>query len=89
MPLMSTHTTPIETSLTPEQALLTDHIGNEVYSSHYAERKVYRLIIGCGILFAIYVVMLLYVMGQKAFYTDLIRGLANRSPVEEKDLAAV
>jgi len=48
-----------------------------------------RLIIGCGILFAIYVVMLLYVMGQKAFYTDLIRGLANRSPVEEKDLAAV
>jgi type IV secretion system protein VirB5 len=34
--------------LTPEQALLTDHIGNEVYASHYAERKAYRLIIGCG-----------------------------------------
>src|SRR3984957_14520351 len=47
-PLMSTHTAPIEASLTPEQALLTDHIGNEVYASHYAERKAYRLILGCG-----------------------------------------
>ncbi len=45
---MSTHTAPIEASLTPEQALLTDHIGNEVYASHYAERKAYRLILGCG-----------------------------------------
>ena len=34
--------------LTPQQALLTDQIGNEVYASHYAERKAYRLIIGCG-----------------------------------------
>src|SRR6266567_9624685 len=46
--LMSTHTAPIDVSLTPEQALLTDQIGNEVYASHYAERKAYRLIIGCG-----------------------------------------
>src|SRR6201995_600668 len=45
---MSTHTAHIEQSLTPEQALLTDHVGNEVYASHYAERKAYRLIIGCG-----------------------------------------
>jgi type IV secretion system protein VirB5 len=45
---MSTHTAPIEQPLTPEQALLTDQIGNEVYASHYAERKAYRLIIGCG-----------------------------------------
>ena len=28
--------------------MLTDQIGNEVYASHYAERKAYRLIIGCG-----------------------------------------
>jgi type IV secretion system protein VirB5 len=46
---MSTRTVPIEESLTPEQALLTDQIGNEVYASHYAERKAYRLIIGCGV----------------------------------------
>jgi type IV secretion system protein VirB5 len=45
---MSTHTIPIEGQLTPEQSLLTDQIGNEVYASHYAERKAYRLIIGCG-----------------------------------------
>src|ERR1700742_1128931 len=48
MILMSTHTAPIETALTPEQALLTDHVGNEVYASHYAERKAYRFVIGCG-----------------------------------------
>jgi type IV secretion system protein VirB5 len=45
---MSTRPLPVEVPLTPEQALLTDHIGNEVYASHYAERKAYRLIIGCG-----------------------------------------
>src|ERR1700679_3710800 len=47
-PLMSTHTAPIESSLTPEQALLTDHVGNEVYASHYAERKAYRFALACG-----------------------------------------
>ena len=45
---MSAHTAHIETTLTPEHALLTDQIGNEVYASHYAERKAYRFIIGCG-----------------------------------------
>ena len=45
---MSTRTVPIEQSLTPQQALLVDEIGNEVYASHYAERKAYRLIITCG-----------------------------------------
>jgi len=45
---MSTHTAPVEDALTPEQALFADEIGNEVYASHYAERKAYRLILGCG-----------------------------------------
>ncbi len=45
---MSTHTAPIEPPLTAEQALLTDKIGNEVYASHYAERKAYRFLIGSG-----------------------------------------
>ncbi len=48
-----------------------------------------RLLMGCGILFLAYLLMLLYVMGQKAFYVDLIRALASRSPVDEKSLAAV
>jgi type IV secretion system protein VirB5 len=45
---MSRHTVANEQQMTPEQALLTDRIGNEVYSSHYAERKAYRLILTCG-----------------------------------------
>jgi type IV secretion system protein VirB5 len=35
-------------ALTPKQALVADHIGNEVYASHYAERKAYRFALGCG-----------------------------------------
>ena len=46
---MFTHTAVNEhQGLTPEQALLADQIGNEVYASHYAERKAYRLILACG-----------------------------------------
>ncbi|WP_052201044.1 VirB8/TrbF family protein [Terriglobus sp. TAA 43] len=45
---MSTRTLSAEPALTPEQSLLVDQIGNEVYSSHYAERRAYRLIIGSG-----------------------------------------
>jgi type IV secretion system protein VirB5 len=46
---MSTHTVAHEqVALTAEQALLTDQIGNEVYASHYAERKAYRFIVACG-----------------------------------------
>ncbi len=45
---MSAHTAHIESALSPEHAMLTDQIGNEVYSSHYAERKAYRFVIGCG-----------------------------------------
>lgn len=43
---MSSHTLRIEPALTPQEALLTDEIGNEVYASHYAERKLSRFIIG-------------------------------------------
>lgn len=45
---MSSITLPVDPRLTPEQALLADEIGNEVYASHYAERKAYRFVIGCG-----------------------------------------
>jgi O-antigen/teichoic acid export membrane protein len=45
-----------------------------------------RLVSGCGILFGVYVLMLLYVMGQKAFYLDLVRGLGGRASVDEKTL---
>ncbi|MDE1162395.1 MAG: type IV secretion system protein [Acidobacteriaceae bacterium] len=45
---MATHAVPSTMPLTPKHAVLTDEIGNEVYASHYAERKAYRLILGCG-----------------------------------------
>jgi type IV secretion system protein VirB5 len=46
---MSLHTTHLERQpLAPSEALLTDEIGNQVYVSHYAERKTYRLILACG-----------------------------------------
>src|ERR1700752_1305962 len=45
---MSLHTANLDRPLTPRQALLADEIGNEVYASHYAERKAYRLILACG-----------------------------------------
>ncbi|MFC6647075.1 VirB8/TrbF family protein [Granulicella cerasi] len=45
---MSAHTVHVGSALTSEQALLTDKIGNEVYSSHYSERQAYRFVIGCG-----------------------------------------
>ncbi len=45
---MSTRSAVTEEHLKPQQALLADEIGNEVYTSHYAERKAYRLILVCG-----------------------------------------
>ena len=42
-----------------------------------------RLLLGGGILLIVYLWMLLYVMGQKAFYLDLLQGLRKRSSVGE------
>jgi O-antigen/teichoic acid export membrane protein/glycosyltransferase involved in cell wall biosynthesis len=42
-----------------------------------------RLVLGNAILFGIYLVMLLYVMGQKAFYMDVIRGMKGGSGKDE------
>jgi type IV secretion system protein VirB5 len=44
---MVTQSTPLtDAAWTPKEALLTDEIANEVYASHYAERKMSRLVIG-------------------------------------------
>jgi type IV secretion system protein VirB5 len=44
---MATHTAPLtDAAWTPQEALLTDAIANEVYASHYAERKTSRFLIG-------------------------------------------
>lgn len=48
-----------------------------------------RLILGGTILSVAYLGMLLYVMGQKVFYLDLVRGFRKREAVNEKVLASV
>jgi PST family polysaccharide transporter len=48
-----------------------------------------RLLLGGGILLLSYLWMLLYVMGQKAFYFDLLRGLTKRPSVREEESVAM
>jgi PST family polysaccharide transporter len=48
-----------------------------------------RLAIGASFLLGTYLGMLLYVMGQKLFYLDLLQGFTRRSPAEEEILASV
>ncbi len=67
---MPTQTILPEAALTPTQAMLVDHVGNEVYASHYAERKLSRFIIGTE------AVLLLFSFG-------LIASLAHR-PIQNR-----
>jgi len=46
-----------------------------------------RLVLGVTLFAAVYLCMLLYVMGQKGFYLDLLRGLSRRSSIESTTLA--
>jgi type IV secretion system protein VirB5 len=44
---MATHTVPLtDAAYTPQEAMLTDQVANEVYASHYAERRLSRFVIG-------------------------------------------
>ena len=47
-----------------------------------------RLVVGGIVLLGAYLGMLLYVMGQKGFYLDLLRGLKKRSRLEEAALVS-
>jgi len=46
-----------------------------------------RLILETTVLAGVYLLMLFYVMGQKAVYWDLLRGLKGTPSVEEKSLS--
>jgi hypothetical protein len=39
------------------------------------------LLVGAGVMFTVYVMMLLFVLGQRNFYLDLLRGLKEGSPM--------
>jgi type IV secretion system protein VirB5 len=67
---MSTPVAHAEVPLTPQQSILTDEIGNEVYASHYAERKLSRYVIG------VETVLLLGAMGL--IFSLAHRPIANR-----------
>lgn len=43
---MPTQLAPTDYEVSPAQAVTVDHIGNEVYSAHYSERRLSRFIIG-------------------------------------------
>jgi O-antigen/teichoic acid export membrane protein len=47
-----------------------------------------RLVVGLTLFIGVYVVMLLYAMGQKGFYWDLVRGLKKYPSVEDKVLVS-
>ena len=70
---MSADTAHTEHLLTPEQALLTDQIGNEVYASHYAERKAYRFIIGSGTILLIGSMWLNFTLARRTVADRYIR----------------
>jgi O-antigen/teichoic acid export membrane protein len=46
----------------------------------------FRLIVGVVLFLGVYVTMLLYVMGQKAFYVNLVKGLRANRTLEEKSM---
>ena len=48
-----------------------------------------RLLLGVALLLAAYLGMLLYVMGQKLFYVDLVRGFIKPPSVEEPLVVSV
>ena len=81
---MSTHTAPIEAPLTPRQSLLTDQIGNEVYASHYAERKLSRFVIGTESLLLLAAMALIFSLARRPIanrYIRMVEALARIDPV--------
>ncbi|HTT22817.1 MAG TPA: lipopolysaccharide biosynthesis protein [Candidatus Sulfotelmatobacter sp.] len=56
--------------------------------SVYGQSHLARLIVGGFVLTTIYSTTILYVMGQKSFYADLLQKFIRRSAVEEKALAS-
>jgi PST family polysaccharide transporter len=62
-----------------------------VLQSFYGQlpSPLFRLIVGGSVFLSVYLGMLLYIMGQRAFYLDLLRGFRGRSPVEAESMASV
>ena len=86
---MSTHTVVNEQQiLSPEQALLTDEIGNEVYASHYAERKAYRFILTCGTVLLCGSMWLNWSLAHRPIVNRYVRidAMSRAEPIQYSDL---
>ena len=71
--LMSSTTLATEIPLTPQQSLLTDEIGNEVYASHYAERKLSRFVIGTESILLLAAMGLIFSLAHRPIANRYIR----------------
>ena len=70
---MSSHTLHAEALLTPKHSLLTDEIGNEVYASHYAERRLSRLVIATESLLLLAAMALIFSLAHRPITNRYIR----------------
>src|SRR5262249_229793 len=50
-----------------------------------AASALFRLLLAGGIMVIVYFLILLFVMGQRTLYMDLLRGLSTRSLLESKE----
>lgn len=69
---MPTQLAPTET-LSPADALLTDHIGNEVYAAHYSERRLSRFIIGTLSVLLLFAFLLIHSLANRPVANRYIR----------------
>ena len=85
---MATTATAPELPWTPEQAILIDHIGNEVYASHYSERKTYRfLILALTVLLAIALFGIISLSKRKLVYRYIrIDEMGRATAIQYNDL---
>ncbi len=86
---MSTHTAVNEhRTLTPQQALLTDQIGNEVYASHYAERRAYRLGLICETVLLCGSFCLIWSLAHRPIQNRYVRidAMERAQPIQYSDL---
>src|SRR6202046_5929712 len=70
---MSSTTLATDVRLSPKQSLLTDEIGNEVYASHYAERRLARFIIGTETVLLLASMGLIFSLGHRPIANRYIR----------------
>lgn len=71
--MMLTQTASTEAALTPAQAMLVDHIGNEVYASHYSERKMSRFVIGAETVLLLCAMVVIGALARRPLVNRYIR----------------